>query len=80
MSSKITSNLYDLPKSKTRTEVPEPEAEDFVNAEKPLERTARLSVDVPCSMLKKLKIHAIQRDKTVREVVVQLLEREGFAG
>lgn len=36
----------------------------------------RLSVDVPPGTLAALKIHAAQRDTTIREVVTDLIERE----
>jgi len=38
---------------------------------------ARLSVDIPYSTLRALKIAAIERGCTVREFVLTLLEREG---
>jgi hypothetical protein len=39
---------------------------------------ARLSVDVPCSTLRALKIRAIENGKTVREYVLAMLERDGL--
>jgi hypothetical protein len=39
---------------------------------------ARLSVDVPSSTLRALKIRAIERGQTVREYVLAMLDREGL--
>jgi hypothetical protein len=41
---------------------------------------ARLSVDIPCSTLRTLKIRAIERGTTVREYVLEMLTREGLSG
>jgi len=39
---------------------------------------ARLSVDIPCSTLRALKIRAVESGTTVREYVLGLLERDGL--
>ena len=41
---------------------------------------ARLSVDVPCSTLRALKIRAIERGETVRDYVLAMLARDGLMG
>lgn len=40
--------------------------------------SARLSVDVPAEMLRRLKIRAIESRVTVRELVLAMLQREGL--
>lgn len=40
------------------------------------DRAERLTVDLPAGTLTALKIHAAQRDTTIREVVTNLIERE----
>ena len=40
------------------------------------ERADRLTVDLPAGTLTALKIHAAQRETTIREVVTDLIERE----
>jgi hypothetical protein len=64
------------------------DADAFVDSEKPASIVApapapkagmaRLSVDVPCSTLRALKIRAIERGQTVREYVLAMLDREGL--
>lgn len=41
-------------------------------------RSARLSVDVPAAVLRRLKIRAIEQRTTVREYVLALLARDGL--
>src|SRR5215469_7494453 len=38
--------------------------------------TQRLSVDVPCAMMRRLKLLAVGRELTIREVVLAMLEHE----
>lgn len=55
--------------------VPETSA---VRPEELVPPSARLSVDVPAELLRRLKIRAIESRVTVRELVLQMLQREGL--
>lgn len=45
----------------------------------PPSSSSRLSVDVPAGTLRKVKMRALERGVTVRELVIELLAREGLA-
>ena len=53
---------------------------DAVSSSRPATRTAmaRLSVDVPCASLHALKVRAVTEGRTVRELVLAMLAREGL--
>lgn len=85
MSKTFAPALFSVPQAPARTTVKPEEAETFLRAERRTGDEAteavamsRLSVDVPAAALRKLKIHAIERGMTVREVVLNWLEREGW--
>jgi hypothetical protein len=50
------------------------------SAPEPKAGLARLSVDVPCSTLRALKIRAIESGVTVRDYVLAMLARDGLMG
>lgn len=83
MSKSFEPALFSVPSAPARTTVPEPQAAAFTSGERRDEApvpipTARLSVDIPHTALRAIKIHAVQRGLTVREVVLRMLAREGF--
>jgi hypothetical protein len=64
------------PPAATSTAAPATPLPSAVSA--PKAGLARLSVDIPCSTLRALKIRAIERGTTVRDYVLGMLEREGL--
>lgn len=77
---------FSLPMPPKRTPVDETKAAAFVEAERPSgivevasakgdgsPAVARLSVDIPAATLRTLKIRAIERGVTLRELVLELI-------
>lgn len=86
--------LFALPKAPARpelvkrAELPANRVEAFLAEEKPSAvfaanappaiRQARLSVDLPETVLRALKVRAAERGETIREIILTMLEREGL--
>jgi len=73
--SKLDPQSFAVPAAPVRTPVREESALPFVGPDK--EPQSRLSVDIPSSMLRRLKVLAAQRGVTIRELVLAVLERDG---
>lgn len=49
---------------------------DEVLAEAQKEKVIPLHVQLPESLMKRLRIYAVQQDKSLREVIIELLEKK----